>query len=138
MEEIAYIKVNDQWKGLWQEFNARLGRGAYEALLTPAALKPHVENASRLMHGTQVLVNNPKLQERDVSLVITIQGSTQEEYLDKYAKFVAVLQKGEVELKIPALSKEFRLIYESCTKFGNYGLRYGKFSLRFREPEPKS
>lgn len=127
-------KING--KDLWETWKARLERGAYEALLTPAALKPHVENTSRSMHGTQVLVTNPKLQERDVSLVITIRGKDQAEYLKNYQSFVDELQKGTIRLNVPALNRDFHLIYESCTKFGNYGLKFGKFSLRFREPDP--
>jgi len=129
---LAYI--NDQ--DIWTKWGARLQRGAYEALLTPAPLKGYVENKSRMINGTQVLVNNPRVEERSVTFTITIQGRTESEYLQRYHSFVEALQSGWIQLKIPALKLQFNLLYDSCTKFGNHGLRYGKFSLRLREPDP--
>jgi len=134
MKELAYINGKD----MWTTWGARLEKGAYEALLTPPALKPHIENSSRVTDGTQVMVHNPRVQERDVSLVITIRGKDENDYLTRYKSFVDELQNGWVRLKIPTLKTEYNLLYESCTKFGNYGLKYGKFSLRFREPNPKN
>lgn len=150
MKEKAFINEIDIWT-----WGARLEKGAYEALLTPVTLKPHVENKSRLINGTEVLVDNPKVEERTVSFVITMRllppkegedtgGSEaerarkeKERFLNQYGLLVAELMKGEVVLRIPALNNtNFKLIYESCTKFGNYGLKAGKFSLRFREPNP--
>lgn len=134
MEKLAFINGKD----IWKTWGARLEKGAYEALLTPADLKPHIENTSRQIDGTQVLVSNIKVKERDVSFVITIRGKSEEEYLARYKSFVDELQKGWIKLKIPRLHTEYNLIYETCSKFGNHGLKLGKFSLKFREPNPKN
>ena len=132
---IGLAFIND--RDMWGTYGARLSKGTYEALLTPTSLKPFIENSSRLLHGTEVWVEqNPRMQERDVSFVITITGKSEKDYLEKYHNLIQVFQQGWVELRVPKLHTEYRLLYDSCTKFGNYGLKLGKFSLRFREPDP--
>lgn len=134
MVGVAYI--ND--KDLWTTWGARLEKGAFEALLTPASPKARVENKSRLTDGTQVIVGSVKVEERDLSLVVTLRAATEEEYLQRYASFVNELQAGWIRLRIPKLHTEYNLLFEVCTKFGNYGLKAGKFSLKLREPNPKN
>lgn len=110
--------------------------GAYEELLTPTKLKSFIENKSRLEHGTQVLVKDPKLEERTLTLSIMIHGKDEEEYLKNYQAFLQELYKGEIVMEIPKLKQTFYLLFDSCSKYGNYGKKAGKFQLKLREPNP--
>ncbi len=131
-KNLCYINGVDMWelcKGLLQ-------RGAYEELLTPTKLKSFIENKSRLQHGTQVLVKDPKVEERTLNLSVMIRGENEEEYLKNYQIFINELYKGEVRLFIPKLKQTFYLLFDSCSKYGNYGKKAGKFQLKLREPDP--
>ncbi|GEM_PF-3002094 len=75
LKNLCYINGFDMWdfcKGLLQ-------RGAYEELLTPTKLKSFIENKSRLQHGTQVLVKDPKIEERTLNLSVMISGENKED-----------------------------------------------------------
>ncbi|MCD8080142.1 MAG: hypothetical protein LUF04_06945 [Bacteroides sp.] len=132
LQDLCYINEQDLWllcKGLLQ-------RGAYEELLTPTKLKSFIENKSRLEHGTQVLVKDPKVEERTLTLSVMIHGDSEEEYLTNYQRFIHELYKGEIKLFVPKIKQTFYLLFDSCTKYGNYGKKAGKFQLKLREPDP--
>lgn len=118
-------------------FGAYLMSGAIEALLTPAPIKKPIENDSPIADGKAILWGNRAyIDERSVSISIFINGASQSDYLTKYEAFVAELQKGEVVLYVPIISKTFRLIYDGCSKYGDYGIQRGKFVVKFRESNP--
>lgn len=124
-------------KDMWNTWGGLLQRGAYEALMTPAGMKDYVENKSRQMNGTQVLVSNPRVEERNFSLSIMIRGKDRTQYLSRYQSFMDELQSGLLLLEVPALKTTYKVLYESCTKYGNHGAKAGMFSIKFREPNPK-
>lgn len=124
-------------KDLWTVWGGLLQRGAYEVLMTPGGLKDFIENKSRLLDGTEVVVNNPKVEERSFSISIKIRGKDEEEYLLRYKSFINELQSGLLKLKIPALQTTFKVLYDGCTKYGNQGKKAGLFNIKFREPNPK-
>ncbi|MCD8030049.1 MAG: hypothetical protein LUF85_04270 [Bacteroides sp.] len=134
MKYSGRCKINT--KDLWDAFGGILQRGAYEELLTPTRLKSFIENKSRLEHGTQVLIKDPKLEERTITLSIMIHGKDEEEYLKNYQAFLQELYKGEIVMEIPKLKQTFYLLFDSCSKYGNYGKKAGKFQLKLREPNP--
>ena len=76
------------------------------------------------------------IDERSLSISLFVNGATQTDYLLKYEALVTELQKGIVTLYIPLLNKTFRLLYDGCSKYGDYGLTKGKFTIKFREPNP--
>jgi len=128
-------KINN--KDLWDAFGGILQRGAYEELLTPTKLKSFIENKSRLEHGTSVIVpKDPKKEERMLTLSVMIHGKTEEDYISKYESFLEELYKGEIVMYIPKLKQTFYLLFDSCSKYGNYGKKAGKFQLKLREPNP--
>lgn len=121
--------------------------GAYKELLTPPALKDFVENNDPLKNGTDVIVpgtdgeddtSTPKLKERDVTLTFLIQGDSDSSFFDNYNAFVAMLNKGIINLSIPELNRNFGLIYRNSTQFANYMLNACKLAVKFREPNPSS
>lgn len=121
-----------------QQWGVRMGDGFIDALFAPEPLKEFIENKSRLQHGKQVLYNNPRIDERDVTLVFTLEGRSPDDYLLKYAAFKAELHKGKVEIKVPALGNEvYRLTYLRSTPFGlNIARTFSKISVKFNEPNP--
>lgn len=122
-------------------YGATFIRGWYEALLTPAPTKQYISNNSRLEHGIRVVANeqNTKLDKREVQLQVMIEGATQAAYLQHYESFLDAITKGLFSLRVPALNnRTYKLVYTSCTKYGNYGLKKGIFTLKFTEPNPKA
>lgn len=110
--------------------------GAYTALLTPPPLKDFVKNDDPTKPGTDVLVNNPVVSERDVTLTFLIEGQSKSAFLSNYKAFLAQLYKGKVELYIPELGQYFHLLYSNSTQFQNYSLNACKIAVKFNEPNP--
>ena len=134
MEGQAYINNKD----IWTNYGAILRRGAYEALLTPAAVKPYITTESRLQHGKRyVASDNAKMQEREITLNIFIEGESEEQYLERYEAFLNAITNGVFELKVPRLKRVFKFVYLACAKYGDYGIKKGNFALRLSEPNPK-
>lgn len=112
--------------------------GAYSALLTPAPLKDYVKNDDPTKPGTDVLVDNPVVSERDVTLTFLIEGTNRESFLSNYNAFVSELHKGEVVLYVPDLNLFFHLLYSNSTQFENYRLNACKLAVKFNEPNPSN
>ena len=127
--------INNQ--DAYTTWGVNMGEDFLESFLTPSPMKAYIENKSRLENGKQVDTTNAKVDERDVQVTITLEGSSQADYLSKYESFVTELYKGPILMKVPALKKVYHLTYDSSpTKMGNYGLCFGKFTLKFNEPNP--
>lgn len=126
-------------KNAFTEWGIKMGDGFLDALGTPAPMKDFIENKSRLEHGKRVIVNNPKLDERDLTLTFTIQGSSKADYQTKKAAFQNELYKGSMTVQVPANSSEvYRLIYtgKSITYAQSLDRTFGKLSAKFNEPNP--
>lgn len=138
--EQAYIKDNstNEWLGITSTFGALLIRGAYEALLTPPPMKDYIVADSRLRHGSEYLVNTQTAmkKQRELTIYFFIEGSSVEDYLWKYEYFLDTIAKGVIQFKVPRLGRIYKLVYTSCSKYGNYGEKRGKFALKFIEPDP--
>lgn len=118
------------------DLGAVLLAGAYSALMTPAPLKDFLENDDRSKDGTDVLVNNPRKAERDVTLTFLITGNNTTNYLAHYDAFIAELHKGQITLYIGDLNQTFRLLFSNATQFENWRLNACKIAVKFREPNP--
>lgn len=118
-------------------YGVRFVRGAYEALLTPFGMKDYVTNKSRLEHGTRYTATQyNKRDERTVSIPVILEGTDINDYLTKYEAFLALLAGGMVYLKVPRLSRVFKLVYTKCGNFKFYGLNKATFTIEFKEPDP--
>lgn len=125
-------------KDAYTEWGMSMGDGFIENMLIPSAMKPFVENASRLEHGKRVLVNSPKVEPREVTVTFHIQGKTETEYMGHYKQFLNELQGGTIHIKIPKVGNEvYKLIYQRATSFTqNYKRTSSKLSVKFEEPNP--
>nr|DAK98824.1 MAG TPA: tail protein [Caudoviricetes sp.] len=109
-----------------------------ENISIAAPLKDFIENDSRLEHGKRMIISDPKLASRNVTLTFTINGKTPEEYLDHYRAFVAELHKGNVALRVPALGETYKLVYLNSASYALDGSRtVSKLACKFVEPNPQ-
>lgn len=109
-------------------------------ILSPSSLKSFVENDDPTKNGKEVIYpQTPKLASRDLTLNFTIFGNTATEHLTNYKNFIALLQKGEISLSIPALGTEvYHLTYVGDS--GSYMIEAdrlaSRLTVKFNEPNP--
>lgn len=93
-------------------WGVRMGEGFLDVIGASAPMKDFIENKSRLEHGKRVIINNPKVDEREITLSFTIEGNSQSDYQAKKKAFFEELYKGVVDIQVPANSNEiYHLIY---------------------------
>lgn len=126
-------------KDAYTTWGVRMGRGFLDAIGASSPMKDFIENKSRLEHGKQVIIANPKLDEREITLSFTIEGSSQTDYQTKKKSFFEELYKGAVDIQIPDNSNEiYHLIYlgKNITYAQSAYQSFGKVSMKFCEPNP--
>lgn len=64
-------------------WGVRMGEGFLDVIGASAPMKDFIENKSRLEHGKRVIINNPKVDEREITLSFTIEGNSQSDYQAK-------------------------------------------------------
>ena len=120
-------------------WGVRMGNGFIDALDTPLTMKEYIENESRIEHGKRVLVVNPMISSRSVTLPFTIEGESQSDYQLKKKSFEEELYKGIITIQIPMNSNDvFKLVYKGqCASYGQNRTRtFGKFNAKFEESNP--
>lgn len=126
-------------KDAYALWGVRMGEGFLDVIGASAPMKDFIENKSRLEHGKRVIINNPKVDEREITLSFTIEGSSQSDYQSKKKAFFDELYKGKVDIQVPANSSEiYHLIYlgKSITYAQSLDRTFGKCSMKFCEPNP--
>lgn len=139
----AYI--NSSTQTTQQRWGITLAETSVTALMTPAPLKSYITNDSALMDGKQVLTdsgNLPKVDERDVQLVLAIQAKTLAKFLMQYQFFCEELKKGAIDLTLHVwegssyMKITYYLNYVSCSQYSEFNGRLGRFVLKLNEPNP--
>ena len=126
-------------KDAYTIWGVRMGDGFLDAIGASSPMKEFIENKSRLEHGKRVIINNPKVDEREITLSFTIEGSSQSDYQSKKKAFFDELYKGKIDIQVPANSSEiYHLIYlgKSITYAQGLDRTFGKISAKFNEPNP--
>lgn len=131
------LKINN--KDAWTTWGVRMGDGFLDIIDGFNEMKGYIENESRLEHGKRVITENAKVASRQITLQFTIEGDSESDYRTKKKSFQAELEKGAVNIKIPALGNEvYKLVY--LGKSVSYALSsdrcFGKVSAKFEEPNP--
>jgi len=116
----------------------------YSSLLKPAAVKAQKEVSFREQHGVKLpAVIVQRRQARDVTLRFAILAADKTEFLARYTSFVEMLQTGEggwLDFYFPEMSRHFHLVYREASDYKHLtdfeGEVAGKFSVKFREPQP--
>ena len=120
-------------------WGVRMGEGFLDVLGASSPMKEFIENKSRLEHGKRVIINDPKIDEREITLSFTIEGNSQSDYQAKKIAFFEELYKGVVNIQVPANSNEiYHLIYlgKSVAYAQSLDQTFGKISAKFNEPNP--
>ena len=126
-------------KDAYTFWGVRMGEGFLDVIGASAPTKDFIENKSRLEHGKRVIINDPKVDEREITLSFTIEGSSQSDYQSKRKAFFDELYKGKVDIQVPANSNDiYHLIYlgKSITYAQSLDRTFGKISSKFCEPNP--
>lgn len=126
-------------KDAYTAWGVRMGDGFLDIIGASAPMKEFIENKSRMEHGKRVIINNPKIDEREITLSFTIEGNSQSDYQAKKKAFFDELYKGSVDIQVPANSSEiYHLIYlgKSVTYAQGLDRTFGKISCKFNEPNP--
>lgn len=134
---MADLLINN--KDAYTTWGVRMGDKFLDVLGSSGPMKEFIGNKSRLEHGKRVIVNNPKLDEREITLSFTIEGTSQSDYQTKKKNFFEELYKGSVDIQIPANSNEiYHLIYlgKSVTYGQSIDRTFGQCSMKFCEPNP--
>lgn len=129
--DTAYVDIDT--------FGVTLIKGWREALLMPASVKSYVTNDSRLQDGVAIIASSEytKKDKRDISLSFFLEGTDESDYLSKLENFLdKIAYSGEICLKVPTLKCIYKLVYSQCSKFGDYGLKKGNFTLKMTENDP--
>ena len=126
-------------KNAYATWGVRMGEGFLDVIGASAPMKDFIENKSRLEHGKRVIINDPKVDEREITLSFTIEGSSQSDYQSKKKAFFDELYKGKVDIQVPSNSYDiYHLIYlgKSITYAQSLDRMFGKISSKFCEPNP--
>lgn len=132
-----YINGQDAWI----TWGVNMGDGFLDAIDSFAPMKDYIENDSRLEHGKRILVVDPKVASREMTLHFTIMGNHVFDYRERRRKFEAELQKGIVDIHVPALGKTvYHLVYlgKSISYAMNARRTFSAFSAKFEEPNPRN
>ena len=129
------LKINGQ--DAYDTWGMSLSDTALSALMTPAPAKAYITNRSRTQDGTRIIAQDPKVDERTVTLQMHITAANVTQFFARYNALLEVLKAGEIEIWTALNPTEcYRMYYQSCTQFSEYHRRLAKFSLRLLEPDP--
>lgn len=126
-------------KDAWTEWGVNMGEGFIDAIDAFTPMKDYIENDSRLEHGKRVLISNPRVASRELTLHFTIKGNNEADYRAKRRAFEAELQKVKIDVKVPVLGEEvYHLIYlgKSVSYSLNMSRTFSVISSKFEEPNP--
>lgn len=119
-------------------FGVTAGPGFADALCAPSSLKDFASNSSRLEDGKHVIVHNPKMDSREITLTFQIKGKNVQDFREKKANFAAKLQKGSFIIRVPSLGSEiYKLVYTKGVSYAqSITGTFCKMSCKFIEPNP--
>ena len=103
-----------------------------------APLKTPAYNKAANRHGKQVRPEaEPRLDERDFSLVICMEARGTVDLLNKKNALEAELRKRRIEISTRhEPTKIYRCDFQSCTQFRTLYRGLAKFTLKLNEPNP--
>lgn len=126
-------------KDAFTEWGVCMGKGFINAIRSASPMKDFIENESRLEHGKRIIVDNPKVKGREVTLSFTIIGRSKEDYRIKKDAFIKELENVNVTLRVSNYPETYKLIYTGKSIVYGESIAHtnGMFSAKFEEPNPK-
>ena len=133
MKNVLFINGKDAYL----TWHAYFDSSSMSALMTPAPMKQFVSNSSRLIDGEESLPINPRLDSREITLVIQFSANSESDFFSRYSSFCEELSKGRIEIKtIYQNDVVYRFDYIQCSQFSEFLRGIGKFTLKLKEPDP--
>lgn len=126
-------------KDAFKTWGVNMGDGFLENIYSPVPMKEVIENKSRLEDGKRVILDDRKIDERELNLTFTLAGESQADYMSKYKAFVAEISApGDITIKVPALGEEVYHVYylRSTTFAWSIDRTFSKISIKLCEPNP--
>lgn len=126
-------------KDAWEAWGVNMGEDFLNVIDGFSPMKDYIENESRLEHGKRILVFEPRVASRDITLQFTINGKTETEFRAKRKAFEDELRKGSVNISIPSLGGDiYKLVYlgKSVSYAMNVTRTFCSISAKFEEPNP--
>ena len=125
------LRING--KDAYTTWGISMDNNALSELMTPSSNKTFIENESRLEHGKRVVIANPRVDVRNLTLQINLTASSVEQFFERYNS----LATGALEIETKYQPKVvYKTIYQSCSQFSQFMRGIGKFSLKLYEPNP--
>lgn len=130
MSEIVYINGRDAFDFWGISFPPE----AINAICAPLANKAYIENESRDEHGSRIIIHNPKIAKREITVEMHLSAKDEVDFDTKYERLMLMLEIGN----FPIIYKdvEYKFIFQSCSQFSRVG-NIAKFVLKLVEPNPK-
>ncbi len=129
------LYIND--KDAYTTWGISMDTTSLSSLMTPAPMKEFIENESRIEHGKRVIISNPKLSERSLTITFNLTAKDEAQFFSRYASFCEELAKGVLNIKTSYQPNVvYKTIYLSCNQFSQFMRGLAKFSLRLNEPNP--
>lgn len=124
----------------YERWGVSLSDTALSALMTPSPQKKFISSKSRLKDGKSIVVNNPKVDERSVSIAIHLIARNEAEFFSNYEKFCnEVLAKGYLTIETKYQQGViYKMEYENCSQFSQFMRGIAKFTLKMTEPNPNN
>ena len=147
LKGLFYINGIDAYSeyGVFLSEEEQDGMENYNALLLPAAAKPHTPVDFQEHNGEDypdVLVTTRAA--RDIDLRFTLEADDKADFFMKRKAFISVLRKGQngwLALTLTDIGQSYRVFYKECTKWTQLtafeGKVYASTVIRFREPMPQ-
>lgn len=114
----------------------------YSALLAPPKMKAYTAVSFREHDGEKLPANlTPAFEARDVTLQFAIVSAGKADYIRKYKDFLTLLKSGWLDIRLPELSKTYRMYYKESSGYDQLTQLdeetvAAKFKVKFREPVP--
>lgn len=131
------LKING--KDAYLTWGVTMDDTSLSALMTPPSVKAYIENNDRTEHGKRVIIDNVRVDSRDITLQLNLTARSEEEFFSRYSSFCDELSKGILDIETSYQKGiVYHCIYQSCSQFSQFMRGIGKFTLKITEFNPKN
>ena len=131
------LKING--KDAYLIWGVTMDDTSLSALMTPPSVKAYIENNDRTEHGKRVIIDNVRVDSRDITLQLNLTARSEEEFFSRYSSFCDELSKGILDIETSYQKGiVYHCIYQSCSQFSQFMRGIGKFTLKITEFNPKN
>lgn len=131
------LKING--KDAYLTWGVTMDDTSLSALMTPPSVKAYIENNDRTEHGKRVIIDNVRVDSRDITLQLNLTARSEEEFFSCYSSFCDELSKGILDIETSYQKGiVYHCIYQSCSQFSQFMRGIGKFTLKITEFNPKN